>query len=908
MDDLLILLALVVLAIPIAVIVLIVMVARSRTRLDEHERRLAGLERRIEALGQRPAAGVAAAPVPAVAPAPQAAPAPEPAPPAPAMSPAPAAPPMPSAPSAPRPVEPAPARASPPPAEPPGYVEPPPFIEPEWQRAIREYFTGGNLVVRVGVIVLFFGVAFFLKYVAQRYTVPVEFRLTGVALGGIVLLLLGWRLRERRRGFALALQGGAVGVLYLTVFAGFRLYGVLPQGAAFALLAVIAIASALLAVRQDSMALAMLGAAGGFLAPILASTGQGSHVALFSFYALLDVGIVVIAWHKAWRPLNVLAFLFTFAIGTFWGVTRYVPEQFASTEPFLVLFFLMFVAIAVLFAWRRAPEFRDYIDSTVVFGTPVAAGALQAALVRDIPFGRAYSALVAGAFYLGLAWILKRRAHPSLRLLVESFIALGVAFATLAIPLAVDGQWTAASWALEGAALFWVGLRQHRRLPAIAGPLLQLAGGFAWRAHGGVGPEAAPFANAGFTGAVLLALAGLVSAWLASRPHPLLRSFEVDFSPLLLTWGLAWWYCGIGHEFHRVLPAAWLEAAGLLLVASTGLVAALLVRRLAWTALLVPALLTWPALAITGVLWWIGHAHPLTVPGCWAWPGAFAIAYAILYLRDQDIPESAGRPLHVLTLWLFALLGGWELSWRIEQWVDGGNAWPAIGAALLPALLLALIVHWRGRAGSLVSDWVLGRWQWAYRGVGGAGLALFLALWTLYSHHGQDGSAAPLPYVPLLNPLDLMQGAALLLVLAWWRSSRRELGFPGGGARPYVYAWVALVFIWLNAILLRTLHHWAGIEYDLDAMLAATLAQTALSIFWTVLALSAMLWAHRAARRSAWIAGAVLMGVVVAKLFIVDLARAGTVYRIVSFLVVGVLMLVMGYFAPLPPARQEERP
>mgnify|MGYP006379157189 FL=1 len=78
-------------------------------------------------------------------------------------------------------------------------------------------------------------------------------------------------------------------------------------------------------------------------------------MALFSFYALLDVGIVIIAWYKAWRPLNVLAFLFTFAIGTFWGVTRYVPEQFASTEPFLILFFLMFVAIAVLFAWRRAP-------------------------------------------------------------------------------------------------------------------------------------------------------------------------------------------------------------------------------------------------------------------------------------------------------------------------------------------------------------------------------------------------------------------------------------------------------------------------------------------------------------------------------------------------------------------------
>lgn len=878
------LLILLVASVPIVLVGLLIGVVRLYSRSAGHDRRLDELQQRVDTLSRRLHERAPAAVVP-----PPVAPA------APAAVLPPAAPP------------PAAAAASGP-APAPRYVEPPPYVEPEWQRAIREYFTGGNLVVRVGVVVIFFGVAFLLKYVAQRYTVPIEFRLTGVALGGIALLALGWRLRERRRGFALALQGGAVGVLYLVVFAALRLYGVLPAGVAFALLAVIAIASALLAVRQDSMALAMLGAAGGFLAPILASTGKGSHVALFSFYALLDVGIVVIAWHKAWRPLNVLAFLFTFAIGAFWGVTRYLPAQFASTEPFLVLFFLLFVAIAVLFAWRRAPEFRDYIDSTVVFGTPVAAGALQAALVRDIPFGRAYSALAAGALYLGLAWLLRQRAHPALRLLIEAFIALGVAFATLAIPLALDGQWTAASWALEGAALFWVGLRQHRRLPAIAGPLLQLCGGFAWLAHGGVGPDAVPFANAGFMGTVLLAIAGLTSAWLASRPQPLLRTFEIDLAPLLLAWGLLWWYGGTGYELQRVLPAAWLEAAALLLVVASGVVAALLVRRLAWPALLVPALLPWPALVIAALLWWIGYSHPLTLPGCWAWPPAFVAAYLILYVRDQDIPESTGRPLHVLTLWLLALLGGWELGWRIGQWVAGGSAWPAIGTALLPALLLALLTHGSSRPGRVPGAWLLGRWQWAYRGVGGAGLALFLALWTLHSHHSQDGSAAPLPYVPVLNPLDLMQGTALLLVLGWWRTSRRELAWPGGAARPYVFAWVALVFVWLNAILLRTLHHWAGVPYELGAMAASTLAQSALAIFWTLLALAAMLWAHRSGHRSAWIAGATLLGVVVVKLFLVDLARAGTVERIVSFLVVGGLMLVMGYFAPLPPARREGKP
>jgi uncharacterized membrane protein len=115
----------------------------------------------------------------------------------------------------------------------------------------------------------------------------------------------------------------------------------------------------------------------------------------------------------------------------------------------------------------------------------------------------------------------------------------------------------------------------------------------------------------------------------------------------------------------------------------------------------------------------------------------------------------------------------------------------------------------------------------------------------------------------------------------------------------------SLGFIWLNAVLLRTLHHWAHVPFDLDRMLTSTLVQTSISIFWTVLALATMLVATRRTNRIVWITGATLLGVVVAKLFLVDLSSIGTVERIVSFVVVGLLMLVVGYFSPLPPAREK---
>jgi hypothetical protein len=389
--------------------------------------------------------------------------------------------------------EPVVAQALPPaqaPAVPPSAVVPEPVAprelpphEPDWvERAVgaaRDWLLGGNSVVRVGILILFFGVAFLLKYAADNSLLPIEFRLAGVAVASIVLLGIGWRLRDKRPGYALVLQGGGVGVLYLTVFAATRMVPLLPVGAAFALLVLICALAAGLAVKQNAPALAFTGSAGGFLAPILISTGAGSHVALFSYYALLNAGIFAIAWFRAWRALNLLGFVFTFGIATAWGALRYEPSLLASTEPFLILFFLMYVGIALLYALRRHVSLRHYVDGTVVFGTPLVAMGLQAALVHHIPFAMAWSAAALAAFYLAVAaWLAPKRA--SLGLLFEAMFALGVIFITLAIPLAFDGRTTSAVWALEGAAVVWVSVRQQRRLALAAGLMLQLAAGVAF--------------------------------------------------------------------------------------------------------------------------------------------------------------------------------------------------------------------------------------------------------------------------------------------------------------------------------------------------------------------------------------------------------------------------------------------
>jgi len=107
-------------------------------------------------------------------------------------------------------------------------------------------------------------------------------------------------------------------------------------------------------------------------------------------------------------------------------------------------------------------------------------------------------------------------------------------------------------------------------------------------------------------------------------------------------------------------------------------------------------------------------------------------------------------------------------------------------------------------------------------------------------------------------------------------------------------------------VLLRTLHHWADVPFHFDAMMRSTLVQTSFSVFWSVLALGAMVFANRIRVRALWICGGVLLAVVVVKLFLLDLSKIGGVERIVSFLGVGVLLLVIGYLAPVPPRKEGE--
>ncbi|MBC7982589.1 MAG: DUF2339 domain-containing protein [Candidatus Obscuribacterales bacterium] len=768
-------------------------------------------------------------------------------------------------------------------------------------RWLRDFFTGGNAVVRISIIVLFFGVAFLLQYAAEHNRLPIELRLFGAVVLAITFLIVGWRLRQRRSGFALALQGGASGVLYLVIFAAMRLYGVLPPTMAFGFLLAIVVLSAVLAVLQDSVWLAVLGIGGGFLAPILASSGQGNHVMLFSFYAVLNLGILGIAWYKSWRALNVLGFVFTFVIGAMWGASRYQPELFASTEPFLVLFFLFYVTLAVLFASRQTPELKGYVDGTLVFGVPVTAFALQSAMLHEQPYALSLSAVLVATLYLCLAWVLWRR-RESWRLLVEAFIALSVTFATLAIPLALNGRWSAATWALEGAALIWVGSRQSRLLPRVAGALLQFAAAcMLWRDEQYLF-DGLPLLNSTFLGAAMVAAAGVFSSRLLYQYTERLHRIERPFAAIAFWWGWLWWLLvGLGEIDHHAFITFDTRAALLFVVLSCAL-ASWLNRRMTiptarWAALsLLPALLFFAA--IDGV----NVAHPAAKFGWVVWPVAWSAWYWVLARHEGLSQTRVAVTMHVFGYWLLVTLLSWEAGWMIDYAVVGADAWRLIAWAVVPAFALA--------SGALLErtfSWPFATHATAYIKFASSGLAAYLLSWSLTLAVSHTAAAYPLPYLPLMNPIDLAQAFVLMAVLMWWR---RYVSVVPSSPQSLTSerAWMvlgAVTFVWLNAVLLRTLHHWVGVPYKLTFLWNSTVVQAALSIFWTLLALALVWTAARRHWRTVWFVGAGLLAVELLKLFFVDLSNSGSVARIVSFMGVGVLGVLIGYVSPLPPEQKE---
>ncbi len=915
---------------------------------------------------------------------------------------------------------PAPAESGTPvPAKPKDTGEPPVSLGQKLFDAVKIWLTTGNAPVKVGAIVLLVGVGLLIREASRRgiFTLTIEARLIAVAVFALILLAMGWRQRERRPIYGRSLQGAAIAVLYLTTYAAFEVYDLVPTAAAAVVVILVTVGAGVLAVTQDARILAVLGIIGGFLAPVLSYSRPDDYVVVFSFYTVLSAAIIAVAWFKVWPSLNLLGLAFNFGIAAFWLLGRYAEEDWPSVQPFIATFVLMYMVLPVLFAVREPPSIRRPWTASLVFGAPFMGLGLQYLVIGHTSHGVAVSALVLMGLEIVL-YVVARRLGEDVGELAEALAALAIAFAAISVPLWLDAYYMAVAWALQGAILLWFGCRRSRGLAIAGGALLQLMAAAAFATHLA---RTLPYAdgllvilNEYFAAAALLAVTGLVSGWLLHRAESRMH-IDPSLSWLALAWGTTWWLAGGLIEIAYQVPSWPLPASFIFVVASCA-VAVRAAGRLQWPHLdalgfavvpvLVVVLVSWlirvpyhldlyggaAVLAVTGLAsgvlfrrcaartsrrsamswvamvwgvgWWlagglleIGYrlpnwqlpvalvfvvaslgaaawasgreswpqlnalgvlilptlavvlglsivevSHPLGRYGWAAWPVALGVYYAFLRVRDNVLGVLLAA-LHAGGFWVLAALIGAEVHWQVGR--VAGGAWAPV--ASLGAVLLLVAGTLRGRRSQ---RWPLGPHRRVYVTgcIGPVVLALTVALFIM--NLLLDGDPSPFLYVPVFNPLEMLMAPVLAAGFAWRRAAAAE----GDHAlRGLVDSRWALTLAPAGIVaatmsVARTIHHWRDVPWEFAALVKSTELQAALSIVWAVIALATMVIAVRLARRAVWMAGASFMGLVVAKLFFVDLSSLGAVTRVVSFLGVGALLVVVGYFAPVVPAASVEEP
>src|SRR5579864_8356941 len=320
---------------------------------------------------------------------------------------------------------------------------------------------GSHWLNRIGIAALLIGISYFLKFAFDNNWIGPAGRVTIGILAGIAMVI--WSERFRAHGykaFSYSLKAVGIGALYLSLWAAFQVYNLIPSGVAFAMMLAVTAATAAMALAQDAQILAAFVLAGGFSTPVLLSTGQNRELALFIYVAILDLATLILVTFKPWRRLLVMSYAGTLLLYLGWYSSFYSRNQLGLTIGFATLFFAIF-AIAPLVTLQPEGEIAIFASIPAILAF-VNAGVyfLQAyVMVHEVDKTcMAWFALALAAIYIYLSrQVHARELTPGAsEILYYLHLAVALGFITIAIPIRLDAHWITIGWFVEAGILLWV--------------------------------------------------------------------------------------------------------------------------------------------------------------------------------------------------------------------------------------------------------------------------------------------------------------------------------------------------------------------------------------------------------------------------------------------------------------------
>lgn len=330
------------------------------------------------------------------------------------------------------------------------------------EEVTTEYAVATTWLVRIGVLILLTGIGFFLRYAAVQGWISPGARVIAACITGIALIAGGLHLFSGRYSIlGQGLCGAGFATLYLSLFtAQLSNYELLSPAIAFALMILVTAAAGIIAVRRESLLIAVIGTLGGFWTPLLVSPSEKSLLPLLSYLLLLNLGMFAIAARRNWRVLHYLAFVATMLYIGFWVMPEYTwTIQFWQLFPFLLGFFVLFSSVTFVYQILHR-ENSTLLELLFLFLNSLLLGASMLHTIDTAYPGRAKAILTIGLalFYAVHLLIFRRRQLQDVGL-QNSFLVLASFFAALSLPILISKGWLTVSWSLQAFAMLWLAFR-----------------------------------------------------------------------------------------------------------------------------------------------------------------------------------------------------------------------------------------------------------------------------------------------------------------------------------------------------------------------------------------------------------------------------------------------------------------
>ena len=341
-----------------------------------------------------------------------------------------------------------------------------------------ESFIGTKVISIVGILLIILGVGYGAKYAIENNLISPEIWIIAVYFLGTALLLIALKLKSKYEIFSAVLLSGAMAIYYFTTYFAFAQYDLIAREVAFGMMLIFTVFTVLAALRYDNQIIAHIGFVGAYAVPFMVRDNNENVVALFSFMAIVNVGILAVAIKKYWQSLLYSAFFLTWLIFAKWFLSTYNHSADVNTAiTFVSIFFIIFYATILAYKLLHAKVF-DGGDISLIILNAVFAYSFGLAILSN-----SHST----EDYLGLFTFLNGLVHIIVNIAIKRFqgydknmhyltFGLALAFITIAIPVEFNGSWLALFWLAESAVLFWIGRTQKVRFYEIFSyPLLGFA-------------------------------------------------------------------------------------------------------------------------------------------------------------------------------------------------------------------------------------------------------------------------------------------------------------------------------------------------------------------------------------------------------------------------------------------------